>query len=323
MLYLQWRKPLDFGPPPTIQRMCGSKAALDHRAEATPQASAKADTASMSLTLQHLPLDILFQVVAYCDYRSALSLAMASSSLRAATNPAELVPTAEKLDFFLRVERFQQHADKLACFTCFRMLPRDDFARSMQLGRHGKSSGAKHKRTRRFCWTCAAAHRLYADCLPVRKGPFCYYLCHRCGRFSLPSERCGADACRSPVAVGVGVGVGVAVSATSKLQELPGAVQQRILSMLGYRDAIMLAQTSRYFHEAVDPQDCAIRSKFLFVGRIAQRRRRLGGSPRGSLACYGCFTVKDARKVRTRRHRRAVTWRNRRIGANGSPLPPM
>ena len=247
----------------------------------------------MSLTLQHLPLDILFQVVAYCDYGSALSLAMASSSLRAATNPKELVSTGEKLDFFLRVERFDQHADKLACFTCFRILPRDEFARSMQLGRHGKRSGARHKRTRRFCWACAAAHRLYDDRLPVRKGPFRYYLCHRCGRFGLPSERCGAEACR-------GRNVAAAAPETSRLQALPGAVQQRIFSMLGYRDAIVLAQTSRYFKEVVDPQRCAIRSKFLFVERVVRQRRRMGGSPRGSFACYACFTVKDARKVRDR-----------------------
>ena len=271
-----------------------SKPALD-RVEARSQASVEANTSSMSLTLQHLPLDILFQVVAYCDYGSALSLAMTSSSLRAATNPTELVSTGEKHDFFLRVERFKQHADKLACFTCFRILPRDDFARSMQLGRHGKSSGARHKRTQRFCWTCAAAHRLYSDRLPVRKGSFCYYLCHRCGQFNLPSERCSADACRPPPVV-------VAIPPKpSKLQELPGAVQQRIFSMLEYRDAIRLAQTNSYFHEAVDPQSCAIHSKFVLVERVVQRRRRLTGSPRGSWACYGCFTVKDARKVCGRR----------------------
>jgi len=250
-------------------------------------------------SLETIPLEVLLEVTKHLDFGEVLALSTLNRAMKAFAQPMTVASDETKRTFFLRAERFPQHsagAGRLTCFTCWRLLPRDAFGDGEATGRKGKWAAAHHRRFagHRFCWTCAAAHRLYPDNQAIRKGPHLWYLCHDCGLFKLRSQRCERNPQPAVAAAADGrprvdriCTPPLAAPAPSPLERLPAALQQRVFGHLGYRDAVMLAQTSRRLQGAVDPQAASLGDKVDFV-----RAQHAAHGAAAFHACYACFRVR-------------------------------
>ncbi|KAB5566323.1 hypothetical protein GE09DRAFT_732521 [Coniochaeta sp. 2T2.1] len=192
-----------------------------------------------------------------------------SARFDASLGPLALASREATSDHYLEVDQSPRHQDKLACFRCFRLLPKSSVGHGHSRGRRGKNGTRPELRGTRFCWECATKHRLYPELRAVKKDGMWWYLCHRCGVYKLRSEICERAYCspRSPTA------------GNSVFEEFPLRLQKQIFRLLDYRDAIRLAQTSHHFHAALHPaEDAPIQSRYLFV-RILERPHLF--APRG------------------------------------------
>ncbi|KAI1495605.1 hypothetical protein F5X99DRAFT_402932 [Biscogniauxia marginata] len=286
-------------------------------------------------TFQTLPFDIHWEVARHLDIESAQALKKCNHYFHDNIN-LQALPAASWKAFLSRAEALPENAELYACYTCKRLRPGHCFGdyqiTSWRRGKLGKASATNFHP--RYCWDCAAAHRLSPHSRRVRKQGRPYYLCWKCRRWTPRYRRCGIpgsaeasqrnrdDDYESPDWV-CWSDDGSASPRT--LQDLPLAVQRRIFALLGYRGAIMLAQTSRHFRAYVEPRECApLHDKFRFVRDLALRTAVTattatatasatsdssnsnsnsnegdgGGEQR--LACYGCFRVRGRAKFNSK-----------------------
>ncbi|KAH8885453.1 hypothetical protein GQ53DRAFT_355367 [Thozetella sp. PMI_491] len=238
------------------------------------------------VSFHSLPWEVFMQIIGHLDYRTVLSLSEVNTSFHRSIVPNALVTKKVLNDFLMEVEHFKRYPRHLACFSCIRILPREDFARSMRYGKKGKNGIRESKRVTRCCWECAAQKLIYPQDMRVRKGKYVYYLCHTCGQFKLQSEKCLPTGCTTSEP-----------APQSRFETLPDDLQQRIFGMLEYGDALQLTRVNRHFAKAVDPQACDVRSKFLFMQRVGRRIKNHPRNYPASMGCYGCFTFKPMKKV--------------------------
>lgn len=243
-------------------------------------------------TLNSLPFDVLFEISQYLDFRSILHLTSTCSALNVTIDPITVATQSAKVAFFLEAERFPQHNDpcRLACFRCWKLLPKDQFGRSQVKDRMGKNStsGKPLLRSNRFCWDCGANYQLYPEHRSIRKGSYFWYLCYECGEYKMRSQRCvRQEIDEAEWAYKMVKRCGKSIeSTTSAIEQLPSTIMERILQRLHYQDSIMLSQTNHHFEAIVSPQSCGLRDKYLFV---CERSNALGEP--SFLPCFSCFRV--------------------------------
>ena len=248
--------------------------------------------------LETLPFDILFEISQYLDFRSILHISSTCRILREKIDPLLVASHSTKVAFFLEVERYPQYNDtgRLACFRCWKLLPKDYFGTNQTKNRMGKNSASWKPliRCKRFCWDCGARDRLYLEQRGIRKGGYLWYLCYECGEYKLKSQRCVQEETDEEGNVILVKRCGKSTkSRPSTIEQLPSGIMKRILEPLKYKDCIMLSQTNRYFKALVTPQNCAIRDKFLFVRKISSEKKA------DFLPCYCCFRVRRREKFTT------------------------
>ncbi|KAK4460750.1 hypothetical protein QBC42DRAFT_347770 [Cladorrhinum samala] len=136
--------------------------------------------------LDQLPLDILFHLTTHhLDFQTAFSLSFTTRALHASLDPRTLCSSETITSFYLQAERYPQNirAARLTCFRCLELLPLDRFADSQRRGPRGRNGHDARRRSSRFCFDCAAKHKLYAHLRGVKRGGLTWYLCHLCGRW--------------------------------------------------------------------------------------------------------------------------------------------
>ncbi|KAK3381875.1 hypothetical protein B0H63DRAFT_451165 [Podospora didyma] len=247
--------------------------------------------------LEEIPFDVLFEVVKHLDYASVLALSQANSALHESIHPDALCSRAAKTEFYLTVERLPQHDGRLACFSCWKLVPLERFSDKQRKGPKGKLGESSSKRMTRFCWDCGLEKRLHPHLRAIRKGKFRYYPCHQCGEARLRSERCMQLPWRDEDGVQGTIctdWLQEQPKKVSRLEALPREVQECIFGFLDSPlDYIKLARTNRHFRSVVDlAASCPLSKRYEFakvrLERINQDRRRnvLAG------ICFGCFAVK-------------------------------
>ncbi|KAH9900444.1 hypothetical protein F4778DRAFT_142560 [Xylariomycetidae sp. FL2044] len=260
-------------------------------------------------TFPTLPFDIHFQVAQHLDVESAAALRRCNRYFHDAINLYQL-PAANWRAFLIKAEQFPCNRDLLACFTCRRLKTRDHFGDKQRAGRKAKSATQPSwypPAYLRFCWDCAARHRRHQHSSSVKKGKQPHYLCWRCHRWSPHHRRCGVPGDPGNADYRDRDWVCWPEGATPELEALPADIQRRIFGLLGYRDALALSGTSRYFRSAVDPaQQSALHDRYRFtrdraVAAAAAAAAIVTDPPR-CFPCYACFRVRPKAKFVVNAH---------------------
>ena len=133
--------------------------------------------------LEAAPFDVILGIASLLDYGSVLQLSLANSRLRQSLHPDALCPLPAKFAFFQQVEKYQQHMYRLACFRCWRLLPRQAFTDSHRCGRRGKNSLSLSKQRERCCFDCGVKDLVFPDMRGFVFNSQRMYLCHQCGEW--------------------------------------------------------------------------------------------------------------------------------------------
>ena len=158
-----------------------------------------------------LPGELQNAVFEHLDYRSAIMLASTCKHFHRILDPTTLVADHVKVINLEYLEGVPQHAgDKgFACFKCWKIKPRKDFAEKHVTGKRGKGNVNSY---RRFCsQECGVGKNIYKPgnsvrmtdgklywkccrCVELKDGMFCEYctLCQDC--LHLPARHTG-DSC--------------------------------------------------------------------------------------------------------------------------------
>ncbi|KAK4186396.1 hypothetical protein QBC35DRAFT_501470 [Podospora australis] len=255
------------------------------------------------LTLPSLPIDVLFALSSHMDYASIMYLSQTCRSLYSTLNADKLASLSSRQEFYQKAEHFPQHAHEYVCFTCWKFLPVTYFGDTQRTKRQGKFTKREKFRQRRVCFPCAAVNRKYQHMMPVRKLGVKYYPCHPCGIFLLENEKEGHKCYPRDDSVSLSrTSEGkdsvenflLPPKKESPFERLPLDLQKKIFGYSQYGDLLKLKQTSRYFHQNLNPgRDCpSIFSKWNFLQEVSKdKNRRRPGHYETYKSCHGCFRV--------------------------------
>ncbi|KAK0641295.1 hypothetical protein B0T16DRAFT_213277 [Cercophora newfieldiana] len=244
--------------------------------------------------LESLPFDVFLAVLSHpdlnFDYATVRNLRNANSRFYKSVEPDALCPRDTKADFYQIVEGYNQHKDHLVCFRCWKFKGREAFPESQRKGKRGKGSSHVRKQRERWCWECGPGEERKVGLRGVRRGRGRVYWCEQCEEWKPRETRCAV----MPWGIVCGDLIRLQTR-TSRLEQLPDGVFDRVLGLLGYRDRVFLAATNKGIRKRVgDPAvGGPILERFEFVASVAKRVARENGR---LLACYGCWRFKDQNK---------------------------
>ena len=114
------------------------------------QGSDESNFRSRQCSLTKLPAELRIKIYSHLDYGSALGLTCTDRFFYRDA-PAEAIPKEQRATYVWHAETFMKNKDRLACFSCLRLLGREWFAEEMRKGRFAKYGDIEFDRV---CWRC-------------------------------------------------------------------------------------------------------------------------------------------------------------------------
>jgi hypothetical protein len=253
---------------------------------------------------QDLPFDIQFEVAQHLGYLDVLRLAATSRYFHVNLHPDIVLTTQARIEFLKSRDKVAKNRERWACFTCYRMLPKEGFGNRMRAAKSGSRGERLTDEAARFCLDCARKDLQYDHLCGFRYGKVMYYFCHKCRRYQTKSTKCekileNVDGNMVTRTICWQEGVVDMTNATAFLNRLPEHILKQVVTHLDYRDAIYLAQANRKMAAVVQPVPWVpIHRRYQFVQK--KWKEATGNMDSNEpiadflmLPCFACFRVKD------------------------------
>ncbi|KAK7424745.1 hypothetical protein QQX98_000323 [Neonectria punicea] len=265
------------------------------------------------LLFQCLPFDIHFEVVRLLDFGSALNLTSTSRLFHYTLNPRAILPKRALVDLMHERDTAEQNRgeERFACYKCYRFFPKHKFAEKATVDRKSNKGRRITKEGDRFCFDCSAKNRLFDHLHPISNGILTYYFCHNCGQYKTRSAICkGPRLGDDPEATDGTVSCVLPTGEKSRLEAFPTHLLMRVVSFLGFDDALHLTEVSHAFHETVQPAKwVALHTRYRFV-RDKWHAEVLDLKPDAvkSYPCYTCCRIRPRDKFTPAQIRKATGY---------------
>ncbi|KAH7157634.1 hypothetical protein B0J13DRAFT_650235 [Dactylonectria estremocensis] len=247
-----------------------------------------------------LPFDIHYEVVRYLDFRDAFNMALANRYFQQTLDPRSVLPREDLVKFIGERDKADRNRVEglFACYKCYRFLPKDKFAKKATVDRKTKRGQAVTDECRRYCFDCAATHRLFDHLQPISNGKLRYYFCHNCRQYKTKSGRC-ARSCSGIVSVDYAICHRPMPAVQRKsLDLLPTHILKNIVSFLGYDDALHFAMGNRTLKETIQPLKwVALHTRFQFVQyKWTMDTANMDAKILKTFPCYMCCRIRPRTK---------------------------
>ncbi|SPN99037.1 uncharacterized protein DNG_02076 [Cephalotrichum gorgonifer] len=265
----------------------------------------------ISVTLADRYPEIFHLVCDNLGFVDLINLSMTCMNLFGLVDAREIMDKRGCLKEAMREIDRQEHPDnKLACYTCTRMLPKSSFSYGQCRDKFASRKGRRQTdNMTRICVHCAIETKFYQHLEPVRFRGEQHFLCHECGFFERGLERCRkmfvpeGDSGRFEVEVTVCYDdLPDPCESLSPLEALPRMPIQNIVWYLDYKEGLNLSMVSKWMYHVVKPAEFVpIHERYLFTNKVFLNRDPAPWRPhvnydfpsRRKLPCFVCFRVRD------------------------------
>lgn len=137
-------------------------------------------------SLPGLPEELCIAVVEQCDMPSIIAFSQTSHHFHRLANPKDDCRRAQMQEFLVKAQTFPRwQEDGFACFSCFKILPRNEFTAKQTKSPRGRNGVDQ---SQRFCIPCGVSTGRFRPGNIVKQGGSLRILCCQCkqlkgGRF--------------------------------------------------------------------------------------------------------------------------------------------
>lgn len=137
------------------------------------------DVSDDPAALSSLPEELHLAIIEKLDVASLFALSRTSRQFQRLADPLDTSRRCALEDFLIEAQYFArwQAQDGFACFTCSKVLPRNDFGDTQIKGKHGLNG---NKQRLRFCIECGVTKRRYPPGARIYQGASVQFVCRSC-----------------------------------------------------------------------------------------------------------------------------------------------